>query len=150
MRAQLTTAAKAYTAHPRCPRSCVSAGRHGRGCHRLRPTTSHTGHGAPESQGQWKSVHSHTKLQSSQCIGKKSLFKWLLMFGILKMHAYCRKYGTRDTCVPQSVQHLPSAQVMIPGFWDRAPHWALCSAGSLLLPFPLLCLYSVSCSMSNK
>jgi len=38
--------------------------------------------------------------------------------------------------VAQSVERLPSAQVMIPG-WDQAPHRALCSAGSLLLP---LCL----------
>ena len=32
---------------------------------------------------------------------------------------------------------LPSAQVLISGCWDRAPHQALCSAGSLLLPLPL-------------
>ena len=37
----------------------------------------------------------------------------------------------------QSVKHLPSAQVMIPGSWDQAPHWASYSAGSLLLPLPL-------------
>ena len=36
---------------------------------------------------------------------------------------------------------LPSAQVMIPGSWDQAPHRALCSAGSLLLPLsPSACL----------
>ena len=32
---------------------------------------------------------------------------------------------------------LPSAQVMIPGSWDRAPHRALSSAGSLLPPLSL-------------
>ena len=32
------------------------------------------------------------------------------------------------------LKHLPSAQVMILGSWDRAPVWALCSAGSLLVP----------------
>ena len=32
---------------------------------------------------------------------------------------------------------LPSAQVMIPGSWDGAPHRALCSAGSLLPPLSL-------------
>ena len=37
----------------------------------------------------------------------------------------------------QLVKHLPSTQVMIPGSWDRALHWALHSAGSLLLPLPL-------------
>ena len=39
--------------------------------------------------------------------------------------------------VAQSVQHLPSAQVMIPGSWSQAPHRAPCSVGSLLLPLPL-------------
>ena len=39
--------------------------------------------------------------------------------------------------VTQWVKWLPSAQVMISGSWDRAPHWAPCSAGSLLLHFPL-------------
>ena len=29
------------------------------------------------------------------------------------------------------------AQIMISGSWDQAPHWALCSVGNLLLPFPL-------------
>ena len=33
--------------------------------------------------------------------------------------------------------HLPLAQVMTPGSWDRAPHRDPCSAGSLLLPLPL-------------
>ena len=32
------------------------------------------------------------------------------------------------------VKSLPSAQVMISGSWDRTPHRALCSTGSLL-PF---------------
>ena len=35
-----------------------------------------------------------------------------------------------------SVTWLPSAQVMILGSWDRAPHQASCSAESLLLPLP--------------
>ena len=35
------------------------------------------------------------------------------------------------------VKCLPSAQVMIPGSWDRDPHQAPCSAGSLPLPLPL-------------
>ena len=39
--------------------------------------------------------------------------------------------------VAQSVKHLPLAQLMISGSWDRAPHQALCSARSLLLPLPL-------------
>ena len=44
---------------------------------------------------------------------------------------------TGGTWVAQSVKHLPSAQVMIPGSWDGALHWAPCSPGSLLLPLPL-------------
>ena len=31
-----------------------------------------------------------------------------------------------DAWVAQSVKHLPSAQVMIPGSWDRVLHWAPC------------------------
>jgi len=34
------------------------------------------------------------------------------------------------------VGRLPSAQVMIPESWDRAPRRAPCSVGSLLLPLP--------------
>ena len=34
--------------------------------------------------------------------------------------------------VAQWVKPLPSAQAMISGSWDRAPHQALCSAESLL------------------
>ena len=37
-----------------------------------------------------------------------------------------------------AVKRLPSAQGVIPALWDRAPHQAPCSAGSLLLPLPLL------------
>ena len=39
--------------------------------------------------------------------------------------------------VAQSVECLPSAQVMSPGSWDRAPHRAPCSMESLLLPLLL-------------
>ena len=31
---------------------------------------------------------------------------------------------SRGTWVTQSVKHLPSAQVTIPGSWDRDPHQA--------------------------
>ena len=50
----------------------------------------------------------------------------------------CREFLSRkDAVEAQSVKHLPSAQVMIPGSCDQAPGQALCSAGSLLLPLPL-------------
>ena len=55
--------------------------------------------------------------------------------------------------VAQWVEPLPSAQVMIPGSWDRAPHRALCSVGSLLPPLPLclsLCLLVISLCQINK
>ena len=49
------------------------------------------------------------------------------------------------------VKRLPSAQVMIPGSWDGALGQAPCSAGSLLLPLPLLLPSLVlSLSLSNK
>ena len=44
----------------------------------------------------------------------------------------------RGAWVAQSVKHLPSAQLIITGSWDRAHHRAPCSVGSLLLPLPLL------------
>jgi len=67
-----------------------------------------------------------------------------------KLHSKCK---SRDAWVAQSAKRLPSAQVMVPGSWDRALHRAPRSAGNLLLPLPLpllvfpisLCLY-----MSNK
>ena len=37
------------------------------------------------------------------------------------------------TWVAQSVKHLLSPQIMIPGSWDQAPFWTPCSFGSLLL-----------------
>ena len=49
--------------------------------------------------------------------------------------------------VAQLVEHLPSAQVMIPGSWDGAWCQALCSAGSLLLPLPAA---PPACALSNK
>ena len=36
------------------------------------------------------------------------------------------------TWVAQWVKPLPLVQVIISGSWDRAPHRAVCSAGSLL------------------
>ena len=46
-------------------------------------------------------------------------------------------HENKGTWVSQWVKPLPSAQVMISGSWDRAPHRALCSGGSLLLPLSL-------------
>ena len=43
---------------------------------------------------------------------------------------------------------LPSAQVMIPGSWDQAPHRAVCSAGSLLHLLSLSPSLSLSLSLS--
>ena len=56
------------------------------------------------------------------------------------------------TWVAQVVKHLPSAQVMILGSWDRAPHHAPCSAGSLLstLPLPLPPAHALALSEINK
>ena len=50
------------------------------------------------------------------------------------------------------VKCLPSAQVMIPAFWDQAPHWAPRPAGSLLLPLslPPACVPSLAASLSVK
>ena len=68
------------------------------------------------------------------------------------------KDGTRKkvgmgTWVAQWVERPPSAHVMIPGSWDRAPCRAPCSVGNLLLPFLLthpLLMFSPSLSLSNQ
>ena len=57
------------------------------------------------------------------------------------------------TWVAQSVKRLTSAQVMIPGSRDRAPHQAPCSVGSLRLPLPVslpLLVLTHSLSQINK
>ena len=45
-----------------------------------------------------------------------------------------------------AVKHLPSAQGMIPGFCDQAPHWIPCPAGSLASssPTPPACVPSLA------
>ena len=69
---------------------------------------------------------------------------------------YSFKVTDRERLGGSVVEHLPSAQVVIPGFWDGAPHQAPCSAGSLLLllsmPLPsfLLLVFALSFSVSNK
>ena len=55
-------------------------------------------------------------------------------------HPFLIKTLHRGRLVAQWVKPLPSAQVMISESWDRAPHWALCSTGSLLPPHLSTCL----------
>ena len=54
-----------------------------------------------------------------------------------EMNSKCRfkNKKTGATGWLSGLKPLPSAQVMNSGSWDRAPHRALCSAGSLLPPF---------------
>uniref|UniRef100_A0A452U465 Integrator complex subunit 4 n=1 Tax=Ursus maritimus TaxID=29073 RepID=A0A452U465_URSMA len=55
------------------------------------------------------------------------------------------------TWMAQSVQRLPSAQVMISGSWNQVLHQALCSAGSLLsLPLPPVHALFLLLSLINK
>ena len=64
------------------------------------------------------------------------------------MHPQCR---IKPWGVPGWLS-LPLAQVMIPGSWDQALHWALCSAGNLLLSLPLplpWLVHTLSLSFSN-
>ena len=55
----------------------------------------------------------------------------------MKLLTHAKTWTLRGTWVAQWDKPLPSAQVMIPGSWDQALHWALCSAGSLLPPLSL-------------
>ena len=59
----------------------------------------------------------------------------------------CPGWGT---WVAQPIKHLPLAQVMILGSWDRAPCWAPCSTRNLLLPLLSHCSCSRSLSQINK
>ena len=62
----------------------------------------------------------------------------------------CKREGMRDAWVAQLFQHLPSAQIVILGSWDQAPHQVLCSAGYLLLPLPLPLPPAYALSQINK
>ena len=55
-----------------------------------------------------------------------------------RMQSLClsNKLTSRGAWVAQAVTCLPSAQIVIPGAWDRIPHPAPCSAWCLLLPLP--------------
>ena len=64
---------------------------------------------------------------------------------------YAFKWVFWGTWVAQSVKWLPSAQVMIPGSWDGAPHlapaqWGVCVALSF---FRSPCFFSLSLSQIN-
>ena len=60
------------------------------------------------------------------------------LFNLTGAHRHLgSQYIMRGAWVTQSVKRVTSAQIMISGSRDRAPGWAPCSAGSLLLPLPL-------------
>lgn len=54
-----------------------------------------------------------------------------------------RYFNSWGAWVAQSAKCLPSVQVLLPGFWDPAKHWAPCWVGSVLLPLPGLCALSL-------
>ena len=61
------------------------------------------------------------------------------------------KWHYRGAWVAHRVKPLPSAQLMISGTWDQAPHRALCSAGSLLPSLSLpVSLPTYDPCLSNK
>ena len=71
--------------------------------------------------------------------------------GVTPVAKALRRWWFRGTWVAQLVGRLPSAQVMIPESWDRVPHRAPSSTGSLLLSLTFSSLMlSLTVSLSNK
>ena len=103
--------------------------------------SSRQGH-FPDGSLSLPSIQSNLYKEDNYC--SKSSWNLSHLSWEAKMTPTLRFWGT---WLVQSVKHLPSAQVMIPGSWDGAPHWAPCSAGSLLLP-PLLPSPPSSCFVS--
>ena len=56
---------------------------------------------------------------------------------LIILDCFLKKTKMGDTWVAQLVKPLPSAQGVIAGSWDRVPHQAPSSVGSLLLSLPL-------------
>ena len=52
-------------------------------------------------------------------------------------------------CLGGTIEHLPSAQVVISGFYNRGLCQASCSVGNLLLPLPLPTIPALSLSISQ-
>uniref|UniRef100_A0A452SQ27 Peroxisomal coenzyme A diphosphatase NUDT7 n=1 Tax=Ursus americanus TaxID=9643 RepID=A0A452SQ27_URSAM len=60
---------------------------------------------------------------------------------------HCFEYTNPEDGVTYQIKGI----TMIPGFWDQAPHWALCLEESLRLPLPLLLpLLVLSLSLLDK
>ncbi|XP_077916718.1 twisted gastrulation protein homolog 1 isoform X2 [Halichoerus grypus] len=79
--------------------------------------------------------------ESTQCCGDPdSELTWCHFHHILRIKVVLKIDTIPGRLGGSVVKRLPSAQVMIPESWDRAPHQAPCSAGGLLLllPLPLL------------
>ena len=74
------------------------------------------------------------------CFRKRGLFVGLVKADQkgweTRLQARARKVVVPGAWGAQSVKHLPAAQAVISGTWDRAPNQALCSVGSLLLSLP--------------
>ena len=76
-----------------------------------------------------------------------------LTYSSIKYNKIVKNKVNRGAWVAQWVKPLPSAQVMVSGSWDRAPHQALCSAGSLLASLSLcllLCLLVIYPSSNHN
>ena len=66
---------------------------------------------------------------------RSQIYKYIFYDSIYMKFKNGQNWGAWGT---QSVEHLPSAQVMIPGFWDRAPCQAPCTLGRKSCDSPAL------------
>ena len=80
--------------------------------------------------------HNKTKYKKNVClylIYELLLKNFSILLGVLILiklnlikFLHFENFSKRDPVGGSVVEHLPLAQVVIPGFWDQIPHWPPC------------------------